>query len=67
MNQNHLKSLCQHFNLGHQKQEPERVHGGLLHTMWRLNTDKASFAIKQLSKDIDLTDDRVIKNYVTSQ
>jgi thiamine kinase-like enzyme len=67
MNQTHLKSLCQHFNLGHQKQEPERVHGGLLHIMWRLNTDKASFAIKQLSKDIELTNARVIKNYELSE
>lgn len=67
MNQNHLKSLCLHFNLGFPKQEPQRVHGGLLHVMWRLNTDKASFAIKQLSKDIVLTDESVIKNYELSE
>ena len=35
--------------------------------MWRLNTNKASFAIKQLSKDIVLTDERVIKNYELSE
>jgi thiamine kinase-like enzyme len=67
MNENYLKSLCQHFNLGHPKQEPERVYGGLLHIMWRLNTDKASFAIKQLSKDIALTNERVIKSYELSE
>jgi thiamine kinase-like enzyme len=67
MNQNHLKHLTQHFNLGHQKQTPERVYGGLLHIMWHLNTDKASFAIKQLSKDIALTDQRIINNYELSE
>jgi hypothetical protein len=35
----------------------------LLHIMWRLDTDKGSYAIKQLSKDIDLQDNQVIKNY----
>lgn len=29
--------------------------GGLLHKMWKLNTNKGSYAIKQLSKDIQLT------------
>ncbi|HAT6978099.1 TPA: phosphotransferase [Legionella pneumophila] len=67
MNQNHIKRLCQHFNLGDPIEEPQRVHGGLLHIMWRLNTDKGSFAIKQLSKDINLTDHRVIRNYELSE
>jgi thiamine kinase-like enzyme len=52
MNQNHLKSLCQHFNLGLPKQDPQRVYGGLLHIMWRVDTDKGSYAVKQLSHDI---------------
>ena len=67
MNQTHLKHLIQHFNLGQQVQPPERVHGGLLHIMWRLDTDKGSYAIKQLSKDIDLKNERVIKNYELSE
>jgi thiamine kinase-like enzyme len=67
MNQTHLKHVSQHFNLGQQIQTPEQVHGGLLHTMWRLDTDKGSYAIKQLSKDINLTDERVIKNYELSE
>lgn len=67
MNQEYLKFLCNHFNLENQKKNPERVYGGLLHIMWRLNTEKGSFAIKQLSKDIDLTDHRVIKNYELSE
>ena len=67
MNQTHLKHLIQHFNLGQQVQPPERVHGGLLHIMWRLDTDKGSYAIKQLSKDIDLKNEQVIKNYELSE
>ncbi|HDV5710259.1 TPA: phosphotransferase [Legionella pneumophila] len=67
MNSNHMKRLCQHFNLGYPTQEPQRVPGGLLHTMWQLNTDKGSFAIKQLSKDINLTDYHVIRNYELSE
>lgn len=67
MNQKHLKHLNQHFNLGQQVQTPERIHGGLLHIMWRLDTDKGSFAIKQLSKDIDLKNQQIIKNYELSE
>lgn len=31
--------------------------------MWRVNTDEASYAVKQLSPDIDLTNKAIIKNY----
>lgn len=67
MNQTHLKHVSQHFDLGTPTQAPTRVHGGLLHIMWRLDTDKGSYAIKQLSKDIDLKNERVIKNYELSE
>lgn len=67
MNQNHLNTLCDYFNLGHPIQAPERVFGGLLHIMWRLNTDKGSYAIKQLSKDIALSDEHVVKSYELSE
>lgn len=63
----HLNLICDHFNLGIPTQAPTRVHGGLLHIMWRLDTDKSSYAIKQLSKDIDLQNEQVIKNYELSE
>ncbi len=66
-NKNHIKAICHHFNLGTPIQAPTRVHGGLLHIMWRLDTDKGSYAIKQLSKDIDLKNEQVIKNYELSE
>ncbi|MEK6733871.1 MAG: aminoglycoside phosphotransferase family protein [Pseudomonadota bacterium] len=63
MNHNHLIKICAGFNLGVPIRSPTRVHGGLLHSMWRVNTDKAIFAIKQISKDIDLSNDKIIQNY----
>ncbi len=64
---NHLKTICTHFELGNPLQSPQRVYGGLLHIMWQVDTDKASFAIKQLSPDIDLHNEHVIKNYELSE
>lgn len=63
MNKKQIANLTQHFNLGNHHNEPKRVYGGLLHTMWRLDTDKGSYAIKQLSKDINLKDESVRQNY----
>ncbi len=63
MNNNHVIAICHYFNLGTPLQAPTGVHGGLLHNMWRLDTDKGSFAIKQLSKDINLKNEHLIKNY----
>lgn len=67
MNPKHIKALCQHFNLGILYQEPIRVLGGLVHIMWCLNTEKGSYAIKQLSKDVALSNSQVIKNYESSE
>ncbi len=54
MNPNSLNQIVLHFNLGDPLQPLVRVYGGLLHKMWRLDTNKGSYAIKQLSKAIDL-------------
>jgi thiamine kinase-like enzyme len=67
MDNNHIKAIGAHFDLGLPTQETTRVHGGLLHTMWRLDTDKGSYAIKQLSKDIDLKNECIIKKYELSE
>ncbi len=63
MNHNQLTNLCNSFELGTPLNTPNRVHGGLLHMMWRIKTDEASYAVKQLSPDIDLTNEAIIKNY----
>jgi thiamine kinase-like enzyme len=67
VNNDHIKTICYHFDLGTPIQAPTREHGGLLHIMWRLDTDKGSYAIKQLSKDINLKNEQVIKNYELSE
>ena len=67
MNHNHLMEICTSLNLGTPIESPTRVYGGLLHIMWYLRTDKASYAIKQLSADINLTNESVIKNYELSE
>lgn len=63
MNHHQLTNLCNVFALGTPLNTPKRVHGGLLHLMWRLNTDEASYAVKQLSSHIDLANEAIIKNY----
>ena len=67
MNHNHLIEICANLNLGTPIESPIRVYGGLLHIMWYMRTDKASYAIKQLSTDINLTNESVIKNYELSE
>lgn len=67
MNQRSLELLCEHFDLGVYLQDPTRVYGGLLHKMWRLETSCGVYAVKQLSPDINVTDESVIKNYELSE
>lgn len=63
MNNNALTELCALFELGTPIKPPVRVFGGLLHIMWRVDTDKGTYAIKQLSQYINLNDENVRKNY----
>jgi len=67
MNIKHLTTICMYLNLGTPIKAPLRVYGGLLHTMWRIDINKASYAIKQLSQDINLTDEHVVNNYELSE
>lgn len=54
MNHNQLMNLYNGLQLGTLLAEPKRIHCELLHQMWLINTEEASYAIKQLSHDIDL-------------
>ncbi len=67
MNTTHLNLLCERMGLGSSLNAATRIYGGLLHIMWRLDTNKGSYAIKQLSKAIDLKNEQVIKNYEMSE
>lgn len=63
MNRNHLVLILSRFKLSRLKQNPQKVYGGLLHTMWRIETTTGVYAIKQLSTDIDLKNKNIVDNY----
>lgn len=63
LNSNQLITICASLQLGKPLKAPLRVEGGLLHVMWRVDTDHSSYAIKQLSQDIDLKNESNIRNY----
>lgn len=63
MNSNQVEAICEHFDLGTILNQPKRVYGGLLHTMWRFNNMTGIYAVKQLSENINLNDSWVIENY----
>src|SRR5471030_1785210 len=62
MTHNQVQSICEWLNLDYPISLPTRVYGGLLHLMWRLETETGSYAIKQLSKDIHLSE-ATLKQY----
>lgn len=67
MNQEHLIEICKTLQLGLPIGSATSVHGGLSHRMWRIDTNDASYAIKQLSHSIDLQNEAIKKNYELSE
>lgn len=49
----HTQILCVRLALGRPVGGLTRVYGGLHHKMWRLTTDRGSYAVKQLAGDPD--------------
>ncbi len=66
MNSKQLHAICTSLELGKPVSLPIKLHGGLLHMMWRVDTERGSYAIKQLSKNIKLTLE-VRKSYEISE
>lgn len=62
MNSHHLIEICNKLGILHPAREPTRVYGGLLHLMWKLDVGDKAYAIKQLSKDLQLSEN-VVNNY----
>ncbi|HEH5924806.1 TPA: phosphotransferase [Legionella pneumophila] len=52
MNKNQISKICETFNLGIALHDPVPVSGGLIHRMWRIDTNHGSFAIKELDPAI---------------
>lgn len=63
MNAENARHICAYFGLGGMIAQPMRVYGGLLHRMWKIQTEKGAYAVKQLSADIDLKNDLINRNY----
>lgn len=59
----HLYQLCERLQLGLPIHPIERVFGGFHHLMWRLDTQRGSFAIKQLAADTDVGNALVAQHY----
>lgn len=51
MNESDLQKLCELFELG-EIISKERVFGGLLHKMWKVETNRGIYAVKELNQEI---------------
>lgn len=68
MNPKHQTFICTEFQLGTPSGVPTSVYGcrgGSF--MWRVNTKKGSYAIKQLAPVIDLKSEKIITKYELSE
>ncbi|PFA62810.1 aminoglycoside phosphotransferase [Bacillus sp. AFS015802] len=61
-----LKVLCHKIQLGEWISEPKKMSGGLLHTMYAVETMKGKFAIKALNPSIMKRPD-ALGNYIRSE
>ena len=52
----HIDGLCSLLELGVHQGTLSRVPGGFHHSMWRLETQRGCFAVKQLADDMDMND-----------
>lgn len=66
-NESHLEALCQTLKLGDPLKLPTTVTGGFHHRMWRLDTNKRSFAVKELSGDLNPRDKNTALHFETTE
>ena len=68
MNQSHLNFICSELQLGSPTDVVSSVEGSRGGSfIWRVNTDKATYAIKQLAPAIDLKNEKMIAKYELSE
>ncbi len=51
-----VRAICELFDLGAPRGEPGPVQGGLTNRLWRLETDRGMFAVKEMNRDFARTD-----------
>jgi thiamine kinase-like enzyme len=44
--------ICQKYDLGTPASNPVKVTGGLIHKMWKIETEKGKFAVKEINSEI---------------
>ena len=59
----HLDALCTLLEIGTQRGTLSPVYGGFHHKMWRLETQRGTYAIKQLSADTDFSKSDISRHY----
>ena len=68
MNQSHLEFICAELLLGMSNESVTSIHGSRGGSfIWRVNTDKGSFAVKQLAPAIDLKNTKLVSKYELSE
>ena len=67
MNHALIHKICQRLDLGTPTIPAERIYGGLLHKMWKLTTDKNSYAIKARAPGIDFKNQASENSYELSE
>ena len=68
MNDQHLKHILKTLTLGNLKNEPTEVFGSRGgEKIWKVNTQSKSYAIKQLSPDLDVNNESIIRKYELSE
>jgi protein-tyrosine phosphatase len=67
MNTDHLRYLCSHHGLGSPTGAPTKVLGGFHHKMWRIETERGTYAVKELSPDADLNNEETVRGYNVSE
>jgi thiamine kinase-like enzyme len=45
-------TICQKYDFGTPTSNPVKVTGGLIHKMWKIETEKGNFAIKEINSEI---------------
>jgi hypothetical protein len=66
MNRNQILAICKAFHLGTAVNGATSVSGGLIHRMWRINTNNGSYAVKELDAAI-MKRPRIQESYVQSE
>lgn len=61
-----IEKLCEKLDIGVLCSLPEQIFGGLLHTMYKVETEKGKYAIKALNPNI-MKRDEALRNFIFSE